>query len=255
MIVRGFDASSVQWNLPAQALADAGYKFAYLKCQEGNKAKDPTFENHRVQLKAVGILVGQYIFPYPLPHLDPVAQAELFYAASDCGAHAGELPPAFDFEWPAPELWAHWKCDAKQMALWAKACLARMTELWGQRPLVYTYPWFMQALLRGGADLSFLADYPLWMADYKYAGKEIVDGQSPVLPSPWTRWTFWQHDGDKGLKMPGGGDADFNVFNGSEDDLQKLAGVVTPCGEGPILHVDTELYDALRELATQRDGS
>jgi lysozyme len=244
-VIKGIDASAVQGTLDAKSIASAGYAFALLKCQQGNDGKDPVFEKNRKSLTDAGILVGAYHFAYPLPHLDPEAQAEKFFAASDCGTNVGELPVCVDFEWPAPEKWAKWGCNAKQVAVWFKTHLEKMTKLFGHRPVVYTYPWFITALLQGGADLSYLVDYPLWMADYSQAGKQITEGMSPVIPKPWRgrQWCFWQHDGNGGLKLPNGVDADFNVFNGSLEDLQRLAAGKDAYEQwsGPIVHpiIDT----------------
>ncbi len=58
--------------------------------------------------------------------------------------------------------------------------------------------------------MSWLADYPLWIASY---------GASPSIPAPWSSWTMWQYDGNGGQRMPNGGDADFNWFNGDEEAL------------------------------------
>ncbi len=55
--------------------------------------------------------------------------------------------------------------------------------------------------------MSWLAEYPLWIASY---------GAQPAIPAPWQSWTFWQYDGNNGERMPNGGDADFNRFNGDE---------------------------------------
>lgn len=244
-MIRGFDVSAVQGILDVPSIVAAGYQFAILKCQQGNDGKDPDFETNRKALNAAGILVSAYHFVYPLPHLDPAAQAEIFFKASDCGTNVGDLPVCVDFEWPAPELWAHWGCTAVQIGKWFKSFLEKMTELFGHRPVVYTYPWFITALLQGGADLSFLVDYPLWMADYSHAGKLITEGMSPLIPKPWQgrQWFFWQHDGNGGLRLPNGSDADFDVFNGTFEDLQKLAAgkdAYEP-GDGPTIHpiIDT----------------
>ncbi len=244
-MISGFDASSVQGTLDPITLIAAGFKFAILKCQQGNDGKDPLFEKNRKALSEAGIIVGAYHFVYPLPHLDPVAQAEKFFAASDCGTNVGELPVCVDFEWPAPEEWAKWGCTAVQIGKWFKTFLEKMTELFGHRPIVYTYPWFITALLQGSADLSYLIDYLLWMADYSQAGKQITEGMSPLIPTPWKgrQWLFWQHDGNGGKKLPNGVDADFNVFNGTLEDLQRLAAGkdAYESDSGPIVHpvIDT----------------
>lgn len=246
-MIKGLDVSAVQGKVPWKALYASGHLFGIAKCQEGNKGKDPQFESNINAMKDAGIIPQAYHFLYPLPHLDPVKQAEGFFAASPCGSHVGELPPMLDVEWPAPEEWAKWGCTGPQIALFTKACLERMTELFGCKPVVYVYPWFVEALRRSGADLSFLADYWLNMADYHLVGKEIVEGQSPVVPAPWTTWTFWQHDGNGGLKLPNGVDSDFCVFNGSLDDLLALAhGPQIPDEEsGGTVHV---IPDFLRDV-------
>lgn len=59
------------------------------------------------------------------------------------------------------------------------------------------------------------------------------DGSCPQIPNAWAQaeWTFWQCDGNGGRRFPGGIDADFDVFNGSEDDLRQfLVACVTPPG-------------------------
>lgn len=208
MTLRGFDASVIQGILDPASLTE--YRFAFLKCQQGNDGKDPVFEKNRKALTEAGIVVGAYHFAYPLPHLDPKAQAKLFYDACP-----DITLVALDFEWPAPEQWAKWSCTPVQVGEWTRICLEEMTRLYGRRPIVYTYPWFCTALIRGGADLAFLIDYPLWIASYS---------KEPVIPEPWKTvgWLFWQDDGNDGKKLPNGVDADFDLFNGTEEDLQDL---------------------------------
>ena len=216
-MIKGLDASSVQGHLPIDALDAAGCKFLISKCKQGNDGKDPVFEANTAAAKAKGWTVGAYHFMYPLPKLDPVAQAEGFFAASSLGSLDGELPPALDLEWPDPDAgWAKWGCTAPQIADWSRKCAERVAELYGCKPLIYIYPYFA-AKLRGrgptGGDLSWLVDYPLWIASY---------APKPTIPAPWSTWTMWQYDGNGGEKMPNGGDADFNRFNGDEDALAQL---------------------------------
>ncbi len=67
---------------------------------------------------------------------------------------------------------------------------------------------------------------PLWLADYTYAGRVPTDDQADAtkVPAPWDRITCIQHDGDGGLRLPNGRDADFNVMLGGEDRLAELTG-------------------------------
>lgn len=226
-MIRGLDASSVQGNLPIKALDDAGVRFLIHKCQQGNDGRDPCFDRNVSAARNAGWYVGAYHFLYPLPHLDPVAQAEGFFKASDLGSRAGELPPALDLEWPDPDAgFAKWGCTPAQVNDWSQRCAARVAELFGRKPLIYTYPYFMSKLRGRGAlgpDVSWLAEYPLWIASY---------APQPILPAPWSSWAFWQYDGNGGEKMPNGGDADFNRFNGDESALATFAGVVEAFDEG-----------------------
>lgn len=227
MTVRGLDASSVQGLLPIKDLDARGLKFLIAKCQEGNKGKDPYFERNTAAAKDLGWFTGAYHFLYPLPHLDPKAQAELFFKASDMGTTAGDLPPALDIEWPAVGAeWTKWKCNASQISDWSQACTARVEELFGRPPILYTYPHFLSSMA-AGSDVSWVTKYPLWIAADGSQGKWPAEGQgpNPKLYKPWDNWTFWQCDWVATPARPIGIYADSDVFNGSWEDLQVLAGV------------------------------
>lgn len=239
-ITKGLDVSSIQGKVPWKRLKALGYEFGFAKCCQGNDGKDPMFESNLTAMKDAGILPAPYHFLYPLPHLDPVKQAEGFWAASQCGSNVGELPPMLDVEWPAPEEWSKWSCTASQIAIFTKACLERMVELYGVHPIVYVYPYFVAQLEAQGADLSFLASYPLCIAEYSKAGSEVLQDAQPKIPAAWKTWTFWQHDGNGGLRLPNGVDSDFMVFNGTLEDLATLAAgkQQPPVFEGGIVHPD-----------------
>ena len=222
-MIRGLDASSVQGMLPIAALDAAGCKFLIHKCQQGNDGKDPCFERNTSAAKNAGWKVGAYHFLYPLPHLDPLAQAEGFFKASTLGAASGELPPALDLEWPDPDAgWANWGCTGPQICDWSRKCCERVAQLYGRKPMIYIYPYFA-AKLRGrgatGGDMSWLSDYPLWIASY---------AAKPVIPAPWSTWSMWQYDGNGGERMPNGGDADFNRFNGDDAALEAFCQISQP---------------------------
>lgn len=237
-MIRGLDVSMIQGKVPWRQLKQLGYEFGIAKCQQGNDGKDPNFETNYNAMVDAGIIPGAYHFFYPLKHIDPRKQAEGFFRASECGSYIGQLPPMFDFEWPVPEEWAKWGLTAQQIAEDGRQCLERMTELYGCHPIVYIYPYFFEMLRKGGADLAYLSSYPLCMADYSRAGSEVPATAKPKVPSVWTDWAFWQHDGNGGLKLPNGVDSDFMVFNGSLEDLKTLAaGRQQPLVfEGGIIH-------------------
>lgn len=233
-MIKGIDASSVQGLLQVDALDAAGVRFLIHKCKQGNDGKDPYFERNVAAARAKGWHVGAYHFLYPIPKLDPAAQADGFFAASTLGQADGELPPALDLEWPDPDAgWAKWGCTPAQICDWSRRCVERVAELYGRKPLIYIYPYFAQRLASGG-DMSWLAEYPLWIASYE---------PKPRIPKPWNSWSVWQYDGNGGARMPNGVDADFNWFNGDEAALEAFARRPAPSpapeevtGSGGIIH-------------------
>jgi lysozyme len=77
---------------------------------------------------------------------------------------------------------------------------------YGVSPILYSNYAFYQRYLAGHFD-----DYPLWLAHYE------VD--QPTLPAE--RWIIWQHSDE--AYVPGiRGTVDFNVFQGSYDELLQL---------------------------------
>lgn len=212
----GVDASSVQGRLPIDSLAADGVRYVIHKCQQGNDGRDPWFDRNVAEARQAGLIVGAYHFLYPLPHLDPAKQAEGFFRASSLGATKGDLPPALDLEWPDPDAgWSKWGCSATQISDWSRRCAERVEALFGRKPLIYVYPYFA-ARLAAGADVAWMAAYPLWIASYT---------SRPTIPRAWGgSWRIWQFDGNGGRRMKNGVDADFNWLNGDEAALQAFAG-------------------------------
>lgn len=274
-VVRGCDVSAIQGRLPADAMAALGLSFAFVRCQVGNQqARDVLFEDDVSRLKQVGIRVAPYCFAYPLPHLDPLDQADHFRGAAMVGAdlvgnRVGDLPPALDLEWPPPEQWAARGCTAEQIVDWALRCVDGMRARWTCDPVLYSYPWFLKNLSAAPLFATLAASCRLWIA----GGAQYMNGdghvpdlareQPPRVPGWGGDWTFWQHDGDGGARLPNGVDADFNVFNGDLAALDRLCGAAqtTPSAsevtaaaaiareEDMALIVEDALHDARQERA------
>ena len=205
-----------------------------LKCSQGNEAGvDGQFSANLANAPAAGVVIGAYHFGYPLPSQpgnptrDPAAQAKLaFEKCQGLGSRPGDLLPALDLEWPAPQDWGKWGCTAQQIRAWGLAYLQAAEALWGCKPLLYSYPNFLQSI--GIATEPGYAGYPLWMADYnRYQHGTPPDGASPVVPPPWTSWEMWQHAGGT-MKLPNGTPCDFDVLNGSLQDIVRLASQPPP---------------------------
>ncbi len=250
-MIKLIDASSVQGLLDITALDAAGCKGLIHKCQQGNDGKDPFFERNIAAAKAFGWTTGKYDFLYPLPHLNPEIQAEGFFKASHLGAADDELPPVIDLEWPDPDAgFVKWGCTAPQVSEFARKTAERETVLYGKRPVIYIYPYFEQKLISGGADVSWMQDYPLWIASY---------AKQATIPKPWLTSTLWQYDGNGGEKMPNGGDADFNWFQGDAEALAAFCrkrpsqpANEIDTGSGPIIH---PMPEDLAAAAQSREDS
>ena len=82
--------------------------------------------------------------------------------------------------------------------------LRRVESVAHRKPLIYT----SRAYWNQRMDDTF-GDYPLWLADYS--------GRMPEAARGWQRVTMWQY----GMNLPGFGDVDVNVFNGTLAELRK----------------------------------
>lgn len=229
----------IDWNL-AKA---SGIRFAWIKCQEGNSGKDPSYEKNVQRARAAGVIVGPYHFAYPLnrkvpgkpdsPGRTPLEQAELFYkACNGFGGEIGELSPAIDLEWPPPTEWTKWGLTAQSISEWGRECCEAMTVLWGRLPIIYTYPWWWAAV--SAADVSWAARYPLWMAHYTHPGPGVPEQwRKPITPHPWTDWAAWQYSADGSTERVPGIPAcplDRDVIK-NEETFTALTGYVDPAAE------------------------
>ncbi|HRQ23758.1 MAG TPA: SH3 domain-containing protein [Anaerolineales bacterium] len=162
---------------------------------------DRDFKVNWREAKRVGLPRGSYWF-YD-SRADPKQQAELW--ASIFSGDFGELPLFADFEdnyGGAFSGWRHWY-----------TFLERIKQLAPGREIgIYTayYYWVQNTISVGipAASLDYFKQYPLWIANYGVS--------TPLVPKPWTDWTFWQFT-DKGNGPLYGVESlniDLNYFNG-----------------------------------------
>ena len=214
--VRGLDVSRHQGKMSWPPCYAIGIRFAFCKATEGVSWKDPRFlENVDgiADARDAGIITGAY--HYFLPHQDPVEQAVHFFKVA--GGKV-DLPPVIDFE----TLGGVPSALAVQRA---RTFIEETQKLWKQGCILYTYSNFWEMLLKANAfapeDLVFFAELELWLADYR---------AKPQTPKTWDAWVFLQFDGDGGLVLPNGVDADFNVFSGDEAALIAWTDARRPTG-------------------------
>lgn len=247
-VIQGTDVSALQGVVPWAALARLGHRFTYIRCQVGNQAaRDARFLENARGSAATGIFPGPYFFAFPLPHLDARAQAAGFHVAAQVDGRAlgsvrDELPPALDLEWPPPEQWSKWGCSAPQIVDWALDALGELEGSFATLPILYSYPYFLQALSTAPRFRELLR-YPLWIA----GGPQYINGhgrvpdlvrEKPPRVVGWERdVVIWQYDGDspiRGLRLPPGPngkpglDVDGNVFLGDEAALARFCAGATP---------------------------
>jgi GH25 family lysozyme M1 (1,4-beta-N-acetylmuramidase) len=215
--VLGTDLSRYQKrDLDWPAIWAKGVRFVYLKATEGAGYVNPNFDPHFAGALSVEAHRGPY--HYFQPGIDPWAQAQHFF---DVAGNRGPcLPPVIDFETFGPL--------SKEAAIVHTREFMMVTEdLWKRPCMVYTYPWLwslMPVQVHGvGSVVDLFGSRDLWIAHYPLPGKTLI---KPTVPFPWTKagktWRFWQFDGNKGMYLPHGVDADFNYFNGSEQELEAL---------------------------------
>ncbi|WP_237208024.1 GH25 family lysozyme [Rothia nasimurium] len=207
--VYGMDVSSHQKTVDwSQNYAD-GSRFAIVKATESNWYVNPRQKEQYDGAGSVGMLRGVYHFAVPSDS-SGAEQARYFVANSQKWTQDGKtLPGMLDLEWN-PYLSDGDICfdmTPAQLTAWAKEFAATYRQLTGRYPLLYTATGWVNSCLNGSlTELSFM---PLHLARY-----QPTVGPMPVGYSTYDLWQF----SDSG---PYAGDS--NVFNGTMDDLKRLA--------------------------------
>ena len=191
----GIDVSCYQETIDWQRVHRAGIRFAFIRLSDGAAQRDPRFATNWAEARRAGMVRGAY--QYFRPDQGIAAQADLMIAAMRDRQH-DDLPPVIDVE-------VDGGLAAPIVAARARAWVDRVRAGLGVEPIVYTGGDLWR---NGGAEM--LASQPLWVAHYTQG--------CPTLPSPWTRWTFWQHT-DRGA-VPGiDGAVDLDQFAGTLGEL------------------------------------
>jgi GH25 family lysozyme M1 (1,4-beta-N-acetylmuramidase) len=200
---RGVDVASFQHPRGAainwRRVAQAGYKFAFIKATEGDYYANPYYAADLAQAKAAGLYVTGYHFA--VPNVSGGASQARY--AVEHGSYAADgriLPLALDIEYNPYGAECYGLTKAR-MVSWISAFGAEVRNLTGQSPIIYsTANWWRTCT---GNSTAFGAD-PLWVAGY--------GSSSPPMPVGWRNWTFWQYT--SGGSVPGiSGKVDVSYFN------------------------------------------
>ena len=201
--VKGVDVSYYEGSINWTSLHNGGYQFAFIRVSDGTGFHDPKFATYWPAAKNAGMIRGAYQFFRPNQNV--IAQADLLIAALGGHYEVGDLPPVIDVEATGGLGPASVASKVRQWVDHVKAAL-------GVDPIVYTGKFFWRDEV--GGPTSFVNN-ALWIAQYT--------SLCPDLPSPWTKWTFWQNS-ETGSVSGISGHMDTNYFNGSLADLQGFAG-------------------------------
>ena len=200
--IHGIDISHYQGEIDWDELRNNGMiercpvRFVMIKATEGSTRIDDRFKENFYQAREYGFIRGAYHFWST--RSSGRAQAEHFLR--QVKLEDGDLPPVLDVEHKAKDQTPE---EFKESVL---TWLRLVEKAYDAKPIIYTYYKFKEKYL---SDARF-DDYPYWIAHY-YVEQMQYKGA----------WKFWQHT-DAG-HLPGiDGEVDFNIYNGSFYDLQKL---------------------------------
>lgn len=202
----GMDVSRHQGDVDWSKAAHNGARFSYVKATEGTDYTSPAFAAQFSGAEKAGMVRGAYHFALPNSSSGR-EQADFFASHGGAWAPDGKtLPPALDLEYN-PYGRSCYGMNHQQMIGWISDFSDRMLKHTGRYPAIYTSTaWWDKCT--GGAT-EFARNSPLWIPRY---GSSVGK-----LPAGWSLHTIWQYD-DSG-RYPG----DQNYFNGTEEQLRKLA--------------------------------
>ncbi len=226
-ITVGIDLAKWQWGrpIPWKGLRERGVRFVIHKATHGDFGTDPNFVEGFKQAREEGFIRGAYF--WFLPDRDARAQARRALDVVGPYLQKDDLPMSLDHEDPTTKL--------RDQAIVDKLeeCIDEFEErgCFEKRVQVYTGNWFTDLTSKKTLSTK-VGSRALWLSCYPRIGvgndqyvqaAKLAAKMAPVVPVFWRemglRETFFQFDGDGGLLMPNGMDADFNIFRGSEDAL------------------------------------
>lgn len=253
--IQGIDVSHHQGSINFSQVAGGGMRFAICKATEGVDYTDPKFFENWAKLVDLGhdtLYRGAYHYARPSStggSADGEAEAKDFCAALKKAGHygAGALPPALDFE-------EYSDSDGNQNIPWIRSFVNVVQQELGRSPMIYTGANVWRYEVSNTSDFIHL---PLWQVYYSASATQPTT-------TPWPSWTFWQWSGGGQYAyygpvpgIPGSGVCDVNRFNGTADDLARLANVtaVSPTFPKPPLPQDlSKLQGIVSEVTLRVQG-
>jgi lysozyme len=199
------DLSHHNQNLDFASIRSSGILGIIHKATQGLNYADPTYQPHKADALANGLLCGAYHFG---TGSDGVQQAERFLQVVQPDA---QTLLVLDFE-------ANGQGPSMTLEE-ARAFVTHVHDQTGGWPGLYSGH-YIKDLLGTDTD-SVLANCWFWLSQY---------GPTAVVPPNWPDWSMWQYtDGAVGPQphsVPGAGMCDRDKFNGDEAGLRARWGAV-----------------------------
>ena len=191
--VWGVDLSHHQGVVNWKEINSSKPKFAFLKVTEGISHTDRKYKKYIKEIRSRNILVGSYHF---FSHrTSGKKQAKHFIRHIDF--KKGDLPPVIDAE-NSRKMPAKSKVSKELLAF-----IETVENELGVKPIIYCTDAYYNKYLKG----NLTGSYVLWICDFRN--------------EPKSDYSFWQKTDQ--LDLPGFmGLIDYNVFNGSYDELVAL---------------------------------
>ncbi|WP_353151138.1 GH25 family lysozyme [Chryseobacterium sp.] len=198
----GFDVShyqnkeDIKWDSLSIGNKTIPLEFVVMRATMGNRSADKHFDEFWEKAKKHDLIRGAYHF-YRADE-DPVIQANNFLA--NVKLESGDLPPILDIE-KIPKRKTNKKL-IEDLKVWCKI----VEEIYGEKPIIYTYYHYYKDFLKGEFE-----GYPLWLANYN----------DVPIPSPDDQWDFWQFT-ENGIVHGINTKVDLDIYNGSSWSLKRL---------------------------------
>ena len=232
MRARLVDVSRHQGKVNVAEIKDAGFCGIVARCTIGWSYLDPFYEDNQRQAKELGMIFGAYNVLWP-ENRNP--QREAIWANQKMG----------NVDFFVEDIELTQGISASNIGNQARTKMLKLEELRGSKPWIYTGSWFWNGALGSATPFGWEQEYYLWEAEYlsKTFGLFNPD-DSPEFAKPktlgkgWVSWRMWQWT-SKGKPIGvQSSSLDYNVYNGTEEELRTLLGA------SPVL-TDKEKLDIL----------
>lgn len=198
--VPGIDVSRWQGTIDWRKVAQAGYRFAFVRASIGDTYTDPSFFVNWKGAQNAGILVSAY--HVVTPDVAPKAQIGHFFEILD--DREPDLPLALDVE-------RNDRLGRVSVTTSIRGCIEEVQRRSGEAPMIYTARWFWDKYLSASSEW---ARYDLWVASYT---------SEPVMPRDWRGWRFWQYTEKGSVAGVTSRSVDLNWFAGDYAALLRYA--------------------------------